>query len=289
LRILLTGKNGQVGWELARTLPALGEVFATDRSTLDLANVDQIRRVVREVKPDVIVNAAAYTAVDKAEAEREVAMRINGLALGTLADEAKRLGALLVHYSTDYVFDGEKGAPYVEQDQPRPLSVYGETKLAGERAIKASGCRHVILRTSWVYSHRGHNFLLTILRLAREGKPLRVVDDQRGAPTAARDLAAVSTAMLGRKVTPEGMYHATAAGQTTWHGFASEALRLTMARVSVEAISSADYPFAAKRPRYSVLDCSLLSRSFGLPAIGDWRTRLSALIADYPDLKQPTK
>jgi dTDP-4-dehydrorhamnose reductase len=162
LRILLTGRHGQVGWELERALPVLGEVVATDRSTLDLADPDAIRRVVRQTKPDLIVNSAAYTAVDKAESEPELAMRINGVAPGLLAEEAKRLGAAFVHYSTDYVFDGAKAAPYVEDDLPNPLNTYGRSKLAGERAVGESGCRHLILRTSWVYGPRGKNFYLTI-------------------------------------------------------------------------------------------------------------------------------
>ena len=170
LKILLTGRNGQVGWELERALAPLGEVVATDRSTLDLADPDMIRRVVREVKPEIIVNAAAYTAVDKAESEPELAMRINGFAPGVLAEEAKRLGALLVHYSTDYVFDGAKSGRYREDDIPNPLNVYGASKLAGERAIQASGCRHLILRTSWVYGARGRNFLLTICAARQRGE-----------------------------------------------------------------------------------------------------------------------
>ena len=196
MKILLTGRNGQVGWELERALAPLGEVVATDRSTLDLADPDAIRRVVREVKPEIIVNAAAYTAVDKAESEPELAMRINGFAPGVLAEEAKRLGALLVHYSTDYVFDGEKATPYVEEDEPNPINVYGRTKLAGERAIQASGCRHLILRTSWVYGARGKNFLLAILRKARDAQELRVVADQVGAPTSVELVARSTLAAL---------------------------------------------------------------------------------------------
>jgi len=180
LRILLTGRTGQVGAELEQTLPALGEVIATDRSALDLASADQIRRAVREAKPDVIVNAAAYTAVDKAESEPELAMRINGEAPGILAEEAKQLDALLLHFSTDYVFDGTKATPYVERDLPNPLNTYGRSKLAGEGAVVASGCRHLILRTGWVYSMRGQNFLMTILPLARDRPALRVVSDQVG-------------------------------------------------------------------------------------------------------------
>jgi dTDP-4-dehydrorhamnose reductase len=189
VKILLTGPTGQVGWELAPQLSRLGEVIAPDRQALDLADADAIGALVRELRPDVIVNAAAYTAVDRAESEPDLALAINGTAPGVLADEAKRLGALLVHYSTDYVFDGAKVEPYTEDDTPNPLSVYGRSKLDGERAIQASGCRHLILRTSWVYATRGRNFLLTMLRLGAERPELRVVGDQRGAPTWARDIA----------------------------------------------------------------------------------------------------
>jgi dTDP-4-dehydrorhamnose reductase len=188
-RILLTGKNGQVGWELQRTLATLGEVVTLDRQDLDLADPDSIRRVVREHKPNLIVNAAAYTAVDKAEEESDLAMVINGTAPGILAEEAKRLSAAIIHYSTDYVFDGSKNTPYTEEDAPNPLNVYGRTKLAGERAIQAVGAPYLILRTSWVYGMRGKNFLLTILRLARERNEIKVVNDQIGAPTWSRIIA----------------------------------------------------------------------------------------------------
>ena len=189
MRILVTGANGQVGWELQRTLQTLGDVIACDRVTLDLANPDSIRERVRAIKPEVIVNAAAYTAVDKAESEPELAMAVNGVAPGILAEEAKRLGALLIHYSTDYVFDGTKSDAYLEDDRTNPLSEYGKSKLAGEKAIEASGEAYLIFRTSWVYASRGKNFLLTMLRLANEREELRVVDDQFGAPTWCRTVA----------------------------------------------------------------------------------------------------
>src|SRR5262245_60619484 len=182
MRILLTGRTGQVGWELERALPALGDVIATDRETLDLSDPDAIRGVVRDARPEVIVNAAAYTAVDRAESEPELARQINGVAPGVLAEEAKRTGALLVHFSTDYVFDGTKTTPYTEEDRPNPLNVYGRTKLEGERAVAAAGCRYLTLRTSWVYASRGKNFLLAVLRLASTQPELRIVDDQYGAP-----------------------------------------------------------------------------------------------------------
>jgi len=282
LRILLTGRNGQVGWELERKLAPLGEVIATDRATLDLADPDAIRRVVRETNPDVIVNAAAYTAVDKAESEPELAMRINGIAPGVLAEEAKRLGALLVHYSTDYVFDGEKATPYVEDDPPNPLNVYGKTKLEGERAIQASGCRRLILRTSWVYGARGKNFLLTVLRLATERPELRVVHDQVGAPTWCRALAEASVVAIPkalREPAANGLFHATNAGETSWFGFAQEALRLTNWRTPVRAISAIEYPTSAARPANSVLDNRKLHKMFDI-ALPDWQTSLAGCIRE---------
>ncbi len=197
-RILITGTNGQVGFELLRSLAGLGTVIAAGRDELDLADPDAIRRTLRDTKPGLIVNAAAYTAVDKAEAEPELALAINGVAPGILAEEAKRLGAALIHYSTDYVFDGSKGAPYTEDDAPRPISAYGRTKLAGEHAIQAVGVPHLILRTSWVYGARGSNFLLTILRLAKEREELSIVDDQIGAPTWSRAIAMATAGILER-------------------------------------------------------------------------------------------
>jgi dTDP-4-dehydrorhamnose reductase len=267
VRILLTGKNGQVGWELERTLGPLGEVIAFDHSGLDLAKPGEIVARVREVKPDVIVNPAAYTAVDKAESEPELAMAINGTAPGILAEEAKKLGALLVHYSTDYVFDGTKEEPYVETDAPNPLSAYGRSKLAGEQALAASGVDHLIFRTSWVYANRGKNFLLTILRLAREKPELRVVADQFGAPTWARDIATATTLVLARRAAradiPSGVYHLTAAGRTSWHGFAQKIVELSGLATPVLPITTADYPTPAKRPTNSGLDNARLARTFG--------------------------
>jgi dTDP-4-dehydrorhamnose reductase len=280
LKILLTGRNGQVGWELERTLPALGEVVATDRSTLDLALPDSIRHAVREAKPDLIVNAAAYTAVDKAESEPELAMRINGEAPGVLAEEAKRLGALLVHYSTDYVFDGEKASPYVETDPLNPLSAYGRSKQAGEQAVRAAGGDHLTLRTSWVYAGRGRNFLLTMLRLAREGKPLRVVADQHGAPTSSRMLAAATTQAIPKLLADRslgGLYHMTAAGSTTWHGFAVAAFRQAGLSANPAAIRTDEYPTPARRPRNSLLDNSKLAARLGL-RLPDWEQGLREVL-----------
>jgi dTDP-4-dehydrorhamnose reductase len=252
LKILLTGRNGQVGWELARLLPALGEMRSTARDELDLADADAVRRLVREARPQVIVNAAAYTAVDKAEAEPELAMRVNGTAPGVMAEEAKRLGALLVHYSTDYVFDGTKSSPYVEEDAPAPLNIYGSTKLAGERAIRQSGCRHLTLRTSWVYGPRGKNFYLTIAAKAAKGERLRVVDDQRGVPTTSRFLAEMTLALLAKEAS--GVLHLVPGGETTWYGFAREIVKLTKSSSEVQPIKSGEFPAAARRPANSVLD-----------------------------------
>ena len=280
MKILVAGRNGQVGWELERALARLGEVTATDRASLDLADFDAIRRVVREAKPGLIVNAAAYAAVDKAESEPELAMRVNGEAPGVLAEEAKRLGALLVHYSTDYVFDGTKRTPYREDDVPNPLSVYGKSKLQGEESVRAAGCRHLILRTGWVYAGRGRNFLLTILRKAKEGAPVRVVADQLGAPTGARDVAALTADVLGCDAPPVGIFHAAASGETSWHGFASAILELAGLPATVEAIPTSEYPTPARRPGYSVLDSSRLPRETGVRPIGPWRERLAALLAE---------
>jgi dTDP-4-dehydrorhamnose reductase len=273
VKILLTGRDGQVGWELARLLPALGVVEAFSRAELDLADPDKIVERVRAVKPDVIVNAAAYTAVDKAETDREQAMLVNAAGPGFLAAEAQARGALLVHYSTDYVFDGTKTSPYVETDPTNPLSVYGQSKLAGERAIQAVGGRHLIFRTSWVYAARGRNFLLTMLKLGREKPVLRVVDDQRGAPTWAQDIAATTVELLRRRDPASGIYHLTAGGETTWCGFAREIFRLAGIATPVEPITTADYPTPARRPAYSVLSNGRLERTFGL-AMPEWRASL---------------
>jgi dTDP-4-dehydrorhamnose reductase len=280
LRILLTGRNGQVGWELERLLPALGEVIATDRATLDLGDADAIRRRVREVRPDVIVNAAAYTAVDQAESERDTAMRINAAAPGIFAEESKAIEALLVHYSTDYVFDGAKSDPYIETDEPRPLSTYGHSKFEGEKRIRAAGCAHVILRTSWVYAARGRNFLLTMLRLAREGRPLRVVNDQFGAPTWSRDIAEATVHLLPKLgADTRATYHLTAAGKTTWYEFARRIFELRGLVASVDAIRTEEYPTAAARPRNSVLDCRKVERDFGV-SIPRWERGLGLALAD---------
>lgn len=280
MRILLTGRYGQVGWELERALPALGEVIATGRSQLDLANFDQVRRIVRESRPGVIVNAAAYTAVDKAESEQELAMRINGEAPGVLGTEAARLGALLVHFSTDYVFDGEKSGAYMEEDAPNPLNVYGRTKLAGEQAVRVSGCRSLIFRTSWVYAGSGKNFLLTMLRLAKEGKPLPVVDDVYGAPTASHMIARATADAISQALQNEsrcGLYHMSAQGRTTWCGFARAIVATAGLAAEVVAISTEEYSAPARRPRNSILDNAKIVERLGI-RLASWQAGMSEVL-----------
>jgi dTDP-4-dehydrorhamnose reductase len=285
MKILLAGCAGQLGRELKRSLACLGEVIACDRRQLDLAQADSLRALVRAMGPTVIVNAAAYTAVDKAEAEPAAADAINALAPGILAEEAKRTGALLIHYSTDYVFDGTKATAYTEDDTPAPLSAYGRSKLAGERAIVAAGARHLIFRTSWVFGLHGANFMKTMLRLGKERDELRVVGDQVGAPTWTRHLADVAALTLARKEIPDGLYHLAAAGETSWHGYAeaifAEAQRSGLMEKSpvVHRIASADYPLPAPRPANSRLDCTKFRRDFNL-ALPDWRTGLADCLAD---------
>jgi dTDP-4-dehydrorhamnose reductase len=277
MKILLTGASGQVGHELERSLQGLGEVVAVDRSRMDLANLDQVRSVVRAVRPDLIVNPAAYTAVDKAEAEPELARTVNALAPEVMAREAKALGAALVHYSTDYVFDGSKPGAYVEADPTNPLNVYGRTKLEGEQAIAASGVAHLILRTSWVYGMRGKNFLLTMLKLGKEREELRVVDDQHGAPTWARTIADTTALALAQARAEDwwaqnsGIYHLSSRGQTTWCGFTRAILAAAGSPCRVTPIGTADYPTPARRPLNSVMNADKLERLVRLP---DWETAL---------------
>ena len=282
MKILVTGRTGQVGYELMRSLQPLGEVIGVDRSEMDLSDLDQVRDVIRRVQPGLIVNPAAYTAVDKAESEPELAMRINGLAPGVMAEEAAKLGAAMVHYSTDYVFDGTKPEPYTEADIPCPLNVYGRTKLAGEQAIAATGVPHLIFRTSWVYGMRGKNFLLTMMRLAAEREELRIVADQYGAPTWCRTLSDTTASILsqangaGDKAAwwheNSGLYHLTAQGATTWHGFADALLDQAAKKPVLVPINSAEYSVPAPRPANSRLSCAALMGRFGhLP---DWRHAL---------------
>ena len=297
MRILLTGKNGQVGWELQRTLSTLGEVIALGQADMDLANPDAIRKICRDVKPNLIVNPAAYTAVDKAETEPALALAINGAAPGILAQEAQRLGAALIHYSTDYVFDGSKNTPYTEQDIPNPQNIYGSSKLAGERAIQAVDMPHLILRTAWVYGRRGKNFLLTMQRLAREKPLLKVVDDQVGAPTWCRLLAEATAQIVAQGLSRDqetvtsyirqhsGVYHMSCAGQTSWHGFAGAILAganaSAHANVSaqLQPIPSSEYPTPAARPAYSVLSNEQLAQTFGI-TLPDWRMALEMVLAE---------
>lgn len=280
MRILLTGAGGQVGYELARSLQPLGQVTLVDRSRMDLSDLGQVREVIRSVKPGLIVNAAAYTAVDKAESEPQLARRINAEAPEVMALEARKLGAAMVHYSTDYVFDGSKAGAYVETDTPNPLNVYGQTKLEGEQAVAAAGIDHLVLRTSWVYGMRGKNFLLTMLRLAKERDELRVVCDQHGAPTWSRTVADTSAVLLAKAqeggrdwwAQNTGLYHLGSGGATTWCGFTEEILELQELNCKLVPITTADYPLPARRPQNSLLDCTRLRALCALP---DWRDALA--------------
>jgi dTDP-4-dehydrorhamnose reductase len=287
VKILLTGATGQVGWELARTLLPVGEVIAVDRSQADLADLKALQAIIQQHQPNVIVNPAAYTAVDKAETETALAYVINGEAPGVLAEEAKKIGALLVHYSTDYVFDGTKDALYTEADSTNPINVYGQSKLAGEQAIQSVAGDYLILRTSWVYASRGNNFLKTILRLAAEREELKIVADQIGSPTWARLIAEttahiVRQAMLERKANSfnSGIYNLTSSGDTSWHGFAQKIVdivreqgNMALKNKAMLPIPTTDYPLPAKRPANSRLSTSRLEQQFGL-AMPSWDNAL---------------
>jgi dTDP-4-dehydrorhamnose reductase len=288
--ILVTGANGQVGFELTRSLQGLAPVVALDRSGLDLADPDQIRRVVRDIGPAVIVNAAAYTAVDRAESDEAAARRVNGEAPGILAEEAVRAGALLVHYSTDYVFDGHGDQPFREDDPTGPLNVYGRTKLAGEQAIAAVGGDYLVFRTSWVYGATGKNFLGTMLRLGRERDELSVVADQIGAPTWSGTIAALTGHVLARYCAEggdsrdwwrehTGVYHLTNGGETSWHGFAKAIFARAGLNVAVHPIPSDQYPTPAARPRNSRLSGDKLSSVFGLCA-PSWEEALARCLQE---------
>ena len=290
-RVLVTGAHGQVGRALIAAFVGSAEVIACDRNALDLADPEAIRTKIRETAPDVILNAGAYTAVDKAESEADLAMAINGHAPGVLAEEAKRAGALLVHYSTDYVFDGSGSSPWVEGDATNPLSVYGSTKLAGELAIQRVGGRFLIFRTSWVYASEGKNFVLTMLRLGRERDSLKVVDDQVGAPTTAGELArathAITTGILENKhgLSEEwaGVYHMTCAGRVSWCGFARAIFARATALLDgktpkVNPIATSEYPTPAKRPHNSVLSNEKLHRRFGV-RLASWESGLDEVLA----------
>ncbi|MEW6688989.1 MAG: dTDP-4-dehydrorhamnose reductase [Pseudomonadota bacterium] len=280
MKILLTGKNGQVGSALERALAPVGELMAFDRSGLDLRDPKSIEAGIRNAKPAVIVNAAAYTGVDRAETERETAFAVNATAVGILAQEAGKLGALLIHFSTDYVFDGEKAGAYTEEDAPNPINLYGASKLAGERAVAASGCRHLVFRTSWVYAAEGRNFLRAILEASQTKPELRVVDDQHGAPTSANAIALAIVRILKEENLREkasGLYHLSAAGETTWYGFAKELLSRRGLDVPVVPVSSAEYATPAKRPKMSLLDNSKFVHTFGF-SLPHWREQLAAVL-----------
>jgi len=302
-RLLITGATGQIGWQLQRTFAPLGEVIACTRAEFDLSDPDAAARAIRDLAPDIVVNAGAYTAVDKAEGEPDLAYTVNAIAPGRIAAELARTGGLMIHFSTDYVFDGEKPAPYDEGDTTSPLNVYGKTKLAGEHSIAASGCAHIILRTTWVYDIRGKNFLRTVLRLAREREELAMVADQHGAPTWARAIAEATAQIAARCIyrrgasgwRDTGTFHLTAGGQTTWAGFAEQILEEYTALAEWPAdtgewgaplvakrvlpITSEQFPTPARRPRNSVLSNSRLRKVFGLQ-LPDWRAQLRLALQD---------
>ena len=290
MNILLLGKNGQLGWELQRSLSVLGRVTALGHAEADFAQPDAVAQAVRALRPDVIVNAAAHTAVDKAESEPAHARLLNATTPGRLAQEAAQLGAWLVHYSTDYVFDGSGDQPWREHDATGPLSVYGATKLEGEQLIQQSGCQHLILRTSWVYAARGGNFAKTMLRLASERDCLTVIDDQWGAPTGADLLADVTAhAIRHLQARPQdgGLYHCAASGQTTWHSYAKYVItqaRQAQPAIQIKAkeiapIPTSAYPTPAWRPLNSRLDCSRLQATFGL-TLPDWQQGVARMLAE---------
>jgi len=291
---MVTGANGQVGWELGRSLAALGDVVALDRRQCDLSRPDRLPKLISALKPDVIVNAAAYTAVDEAEREEILATTVNGIAVGVMAEEAHRAGTLLVHYSTDYVFDGLKDSPYAEQDPPHPLNAYGRSKLKGEIAVRQAGGCYLILRTSWVYGARGRNFLRTMLGLFREREELRIVADQIGGPTSAAEIARATARAIEAAIRERadgqfasGLFHLTAAGATSWHGFAAAILqgatdRGLLARSRpprLVAITSEDYPRPAARPKNSRLAGVQLKGRFGI-ALPCWKEGLSLCLEE---------
>jgi len=285
MKILLLGKNGQVGWELARAMLPLGEVIALDRQQMDFVNLEALRLTIHAIHPDLIVNAAAYTAVDKAESEQENTFLCNATAVDAIAQEAKKIGALLIHYSTDYIFDGTKNSPYLENDVVNPLNVYGKSKLAGENAIIASGVDYLILRTTWVFAARGQNFLKSILRLAAERDTLNIVADQIGAPTWARVIAQTTAHIIQQvkqerenKLFVSGVFHLTSAGDTSWHGFAQKIVELASPHCQLKThvispIPTSQYPTPAKRPLNSRLCTDKLTQRFGV-VMPTWETSL---------------
>lgn len=293
MNILLLGKNGQVGWELQRSLAPLGQLIALDRHPVDglsgdLSDLDGLRATIRQVRPDIIVNAAAYTAVDKAETETELADRVNGQATQVMAEEAATLGAWLVHYSTDYVFSGQGSTAWKETDAVAPVNHYGASKLAGERAIIDSGCKHLIFRTSWVYGARGNNFAKTMLRLAKDRESLNVIADQIGAPTGADLIADVTALALGQAVQrPElaGLYHLAADGEISWHGYASHVIAFAKANgeelavTSINPIDTTAYPTPARRPLNSRLNTQKLRANFSLH-LPDWQSGVTRMLME---------
>ena len=296
-RILLLGRTGQVGWELNRSLLPLGEVIAPSRGEADFSRPESLRQIVRNAGAEIIINAAAYTAVDKAESEESLAHLVNADAPAVLAEEAKRSNSILVHYSTDYVFDGTKPEPYVEDDKPNPINAYGRTKLEGERNIQNSGCKHLIFRTSWVYASRGQNFVKTILRLAQQRDELRIVADQVGTPTSARFIADVTSQILSKIQPPDslraaeasGAYHLTPFNFTSWHGFANaileaekSGLRKSINLPKLIPVTTAEYPLPAPRPKNSRLNCDKLSTRFGIP-LSDWKIALRLCLTEIAE------
>jgi dTDP-4-dehydrorhamnose reductase len=287
--ILVTGVSGQVGFELARSLQGLGRVVAVDRKQFDLADLDQIRSVIRELKPTLIVNPAAYTAVDLAEKETDLATRINGEAPGVIAEEARKLNAAFLHFSTDYVFDGTKSGAYVETDVTNPQNVYGASKLAGEQAIAQVGGSSLVFRTSWVYGRRGKNFLLTMLRLAQDKPALRIVGDQIGAPTWSKTIAALVAYVAAQGsvagndwwTSKAGVYHLTSGGSTSWAGFAQAIFDHAALdnKPTVEAIPASEYPTPAKRPANSRMSCDKLAAAFGI-RVPQWDDALRLCLAE---------
>ena len=302
-RIMLIGANGQVGWELTRSLMPLGEVIALTRSQCDLSKPENIPAIVQKIKPDVIVNAAAYTAVDKAEEEEDIATTINSTAVGVIAKEAYMLNALLIHYSTDYVFDGTKEGPYTEEDVPNPLNAYGRTKLKGEKAISQSGCDHLVLRTTWIYASRCNNFLRTILKLAQEREELKIVADQIGAPTWARNIADATSHILRQAIVEKmnntfksGTVNLAASGETSWYGFAQtivDQVRCVwpenmIAIRDLTPIPTEAYPLPATRPKNSCLATDKLQKWFGI-ITPEWKVALNCCIGEIVLMENSNK
>jgi dTDP-4-dehydrorhamnose reductase len=299
VKILVLGRTGQVGWELRHKLSCLGQITSVEYPEIDLSQADSIRKVMRAAEPAVIINAAAYTAVDKAESDPDLAAAINGTAPGVLAEEARQLGSLLVHYSTDYVFDGTKECSYVETDTPNPLNIYGKTKLAGDQAIESVGGNYLIFRTSWVYGSRGNNFLLTMLRLAQERTELRIVDDQVGAPTSSECIAQATANILSQVLAPagdgldgrSGIYNLTCTGETSWFRFAKALLTKSVGTLEISVpslipIKTSDFPRPAQRPANSRLSCERVAGTFGV-GLPHWERALDLVLETLAEGNPP--